>query len=33
VELSTPPLIATAMVVMVGKWKLENRNSKMETGK
>jgi hypothetical protein len=29
VELSTPPLIATAMVI-TGKPKLENRNSKLE---
>jgi hypothetical protein len=31
VELSTPPLIATAIVVMLGKWKLETRNWKLET--
>jgi hypothetical protein len=38
VELSTPPLIATAIVVMArkmetGNSKIEIRNSKMETGK
>jgi hypothetical protein len=39
VELSTPPLIATAIAISgkskieTGKWKLENGNSKFENGK